>query len=75
MRSADPNPNPSPNPNPNPNPNPDPNPNPNPNQVSALLTLVSVYVVFFAMPESMRSMTAAQERSSVGETFAKARGA
>lgn len=43
--------------------------------VSALLTLISVYVVFFAMPESMRSMTAAQERSSVGETFAKARGA
>ena len=43
--------------------------------VSAVLTLFSVYVVFFAMPESMRSMTAAQERSSVGETFAKARGA
>ena len=43
--------------------------------VSALLTLVSVYVVFCAMPESMRSMTAAQERGSVGETLAKARGA
>ena len=41
--------------------------------VSALLTLVSVYVVFFAMPEPMRLMTDAQ--GSVGETFAKARGA
>ena len=36
--------------------------------VSAVLTLVSVYVVLFAMPESMRSMAATQERSSVGET-------
>ena len=26
------------------------------------------------MPESMRAITAAQDRSSVGETFAKARG-
>lgn len=41
--------------------------------VSALLTLVSIYVVFFAMPESMRLMTDAQ--GSVGETFVKARGA